>query len=219
MKGLRWLSLALLTGVIGAEQTVLAQPGVSVDQVLMQNATVTEPRLIRLFAEDFMIPEEKINKMVIYDLTGDGFGDGDLARTFPGGKFYLITPSENAQRIMNAWSFGGNVKFTADSNDPPDLFENAPDSVRAMGGIFAALLRGLRRNYKGQPIKIHLEQKDGVTSVELWGYDPRLMQYEPPPVNKVPEQVPVMKLIYLEKTIVDSVFTTAVRRQRRQGGF
>ncbi len=216
MKGIRWLILMLFGAAVASIASAQTQSGVRVDQILMQNATVTNPRLIRLFAEDFMIPEEKIDKMVIYDLTGDGFGDGDLARTFPGGKFYLITPTENAQRIMNGWSFGGNVKFTADSDDPPELFENAPDSVRAMGGIFAALLRGLRRNYKGQPIKLHLEQRNGVTSVELWGYDPRLMIYQPPPVNKVPEQVPVMKLIYLEKTIVDSVFTGEVRPR---GGF
>ncbi|MDQ7052842.1 MAG: hypothetical protein Q9P14_08110 [candidate division KSB1 bacterium] len=138
--------LVLIGTAVAPIVSAQTQSGVLVDQVLMQNATVTNPRLIRFFAEDFMIPEEKIDKMVIYDLTGDGFGEGDLARTFPGGKFYLITPTENAQRIMNGWSFGGNVKFTADSDDPPELFENAPDSVRAMGGIFAALLRGLRRN-------------------------------------------------------------------------
>ena len=109
-----------------------------------------------------------------------------------------------------------NVKFTANSDDPADLFENAPDSVRAQGGIFAALLRGLRRNYKGVPIKMHLEQKEGITTVEMWGYDPELMQYSPPPVNKVPEEVPVMKLIYFEKSISDTVIVgrKSARRNR-----
>lgn len=181
--------------------------GVSVDQTLVQLAKVTNPRMVQFFTDDFLIPEENIKYMTIYDLTGDGFGEGDIARTHPGGKFYLITPSDKAQKILNSWSFGGNVKFTAHSKDSPDQFENAPDSVRAMGGIFAALLRGLRRNYKGMPVKMHLEQNGGITSFEVWGYDPALMQYEPPPENKVPEEVPVMKLIYLEKTIVDSVYT------------
>ncbi len=182
-----------------------------VDQEVVQTATVVEPRLLKMFSEDFMIPEEQVTKLVIYDLSGDGFGEGDIARTFPGGRFYIVTPGQRTQRIMNEWSFGGNIKFTAHSSDPPEVFESAPDSVRAMGGIFASLLRGLRRNYKGTPIKIHLEQNDGVTSVEMWGYSPELMKYMPPPENKVPEEVPVMKLIYLEKTVVDSVITTGLK--------
>lgn len=182
------------------------QRSVVVDQAVVQTTTVTSKKLIDFFVEDFMIPEKDVKKMVIYDLAGDGFGDRDIARTFPGGKIYLLTPSAKAQKIMNMWSFGGNIKFTANSNDSPDLFENAPDSVRAMGAIFAELLRGLRRNYKGVPIKLHLEQDNNVAAIEMWGYDPNLMKYTPPPVNRVPEQVPVMKLIYLEKTVVDSVY-------------
>lgn len=181
---------------------------VTIDQSIIQSTTVSNKRLISLFAEDFMIPENQIARLIIYDLSGDGFGEGDIARTFPGGRFYVITPSAHTQKIMNSWSFGGNVKFTANSNDSPELFESAPDSVRAMGGIFASLLRGMRRNYKGEPFKLHLEQNNGVTSVEMWGYSPELMRYTAPPENKVPLEVPVMKLIYLEKTVVDSVYSS-----------
>lgn len=180
---------------------------IQVDQTIVQTATVTNQKLIKFFIEDFMIPEENIQKMVIYDLSGDGFGEFDIARTYPGGKNYLLTPSTKAQQIMNNWSFGGNIKFTANFNESPEKFENAPDSVRAMGGIFAALLHGLRRNYKGVPIKLHLEQNDNVTAIEMWGFKPELMKYCPLPINKVPEKVPVMKLIYLEKSIIDSVYT------------
>lgn len=207
----KWI-IALLVGMIfiGQPEKISAQQGTGavVDQSMAQTATVTNKKLIGLLAEDYMIPENDILKLVIYDLSGDGFGDGDIARTFPGGKFYKITPSPKVQAIMNRWSFGGNIKFTANSNDSPELFENSPDSVRAMGGIFASLLRGIRRNYRGEPIKIHLEQNDGVTSVEMWGYRPELMAYTPPPENKVPEEVPVMKLIYLEKSVVDSVYVS-----------
>lgn len=179
---------------------------IHIDQEIVQTTTITNKKLIDFFTEDFMIPEEKIEKMVIYDLSGDGFGERDIARTYPGGKFYLLTPSSKAQKIMNLWSFGGNIKFTANSNDSPERFEHAPDSVRAMGAIFASVLRGLRRNYQGIPIKLHLEQTNEVTSFEMWGYKKGLMDYNPLPVNKVPEEIPVMKLIYLEKTVVDSVF-------------
>jgi len=182
---------------------------VYVDQTNVQIATVTNKKLIKYFVEDFMIPEKKVKKMVIYDLAGDGFGEHDIARTYPGARFYLLTPSNKAQKLMNRWSFGGNIKFTANFSDPPELFENAPDSVRAFGGIFAALLKGLRRNYRGKPFKLQLQQNGDVTAVEMWGYNPYLMKYKPPPVAKVPEKIPVMKLIYLEKTVVDSVYLGA----------
>lgn len=197
-----WLFVLIVLCQNGFSQ----QKNIVVDQAIIQTTTIFNKKLIDFFVEDFMIPEKDVKKMVIYDLSGDGFGDKDIAQTYPGGKFYLLAPSPKAQKFMNSWSFGGNIKFTANSNDSPELFENAPDSVRAQGGIFSALLHGLRRNYKGIPIKIHLEQDENVTALEMWGYNPRLMKYTPPPINKVPEQIPVMKLIYLEKTVVDSVF-------------
>ena len=200
------MGLALLITL--NDRSFAQQKSFYLDQTIVQTTTILNPKLISFFVEDFMIPEKDVKKMVIYDLSGDGFGDKDIARTYPSGKFYLLTPSSKAQKIMNMWSFGGNIKFTANYSDSPELFENSPDSVRAQGGIFAELLRGLRRNYKGVPIKIHLEQDNDVAAIEMWGYDPNLMKYTPPPVNKVPEQVPVMKLIYLEKTIVDSVYTS-----------
>ena len=200
-----WLLLCLIV-ITANNKSFCQKKNVVVDQAVIQTAAITDTKLIKYFAEDFMIPESKIQKMVIYDLSGDGFGEFDIARTFPGGRVYLLTPGSKAQKIMNAWSFGGNIKFTANFNDMPERFENSPDSVRAMGGIFAALLRGLRRNYHGEPIKLHLEQNDNITTVEMWDYKPGLMKYVPQPVNKVPEKVPVMKLIYLEKTVVDSVY-------------
>ena len=201
------LLMGLIFSAIFISKVMAQQKSIAVDQTIVQTTSVYNQKLIKFFVEDFMIPEKNVKKMVIYDLSGDGFGEMDIARTYPGGKFYLLTPSSKAQKIMNMWSFGGNIKFTANFNDSPELFENAPDSVRAQGGIFAELLRGLRRNYKGVPIKLHLEQDNDVTAIEMWSYDPNLMKYKAPPINKVPEQVPVMKLIYLEKTVVDSVYT------------
>jgi hypothetical protein len=199
--------LLVVTVLVFSSQRVQAQmPKVTLDQAVVQTATVSDRTMIDFFIDDFMISEKQITKLIIFDLNGDGFGAGDLARTFPSGRVYTIAPGKKAQLTMNAWSMGGNVKFTADAKDSPEQFEQAPDSVRAQGGIFASLLRGLRRNYKGYPFKLYLEQNEGVASVEMWGYDPQLLKYVPQPVMAKPVDVPVMKLIYLEKTVVDSVF-------------
>ena len=181
-------------------------PNVEIDQELVRYATVTDPRMVKFFADDFMITEPTVERMTIYDILADGFGEGDLARTFPGGRIYLLTPGKKAQSIMNGWKFGDNIKFTAHVDDNPESFENAPDSVRAIGGIFAALLRGMRRNYKGTPIKISLVQNDGVSAIEVWGYDRSLLRYVPPPVANKEVIKPVYNLIYLEKSVSDTVY-------------
>lgn len=187
---------------------ILAQgksPGIEIDQELVRYAVVREPALVRFLVEDFMITEQEVERLTIYDLVGDGFGEGDFARVHPGGKIYAIAPGKKAQALMNNWKFGDNIKFTANADDPPEFFENAPDSVRALGGIFASLLRGLRRNYNGVPMKISLEQNRGVAAIEMWGYDKRLLQYAPPPVENREKLQPIYHLIYLEKAIVDTV--------------
>lgn len=183
-----------------------AQQGVELEQELVRYAEVRDPKLIKFFIEDFLITEQEVERLLIYDLVGDGFGEGDQARTYPGGKIYMIAPSKRAQTIMNNWRFGDNIKFTANASDAPELFESAPDSVRALGGIFAGLLRGMRRNYHGMPIKIALEQNDGVTAIEMWGYDKRLLKYTPPPVENREVLKPIYHLIYLEKAIADTVY-------------
>lgn len=195
------LQLAMVVGVF-------AQTGqnVELDQELVRYAIVRDPKLVKFFVDDFLITESNVERLTIYDLVGDGFGEGDQARTYPGGKIYMIMPGKKAQALMNNWRFGDNIKFTANATEAPENFENAPDSVRALGGIFAGLLRGLRRNYKGMPIKIALEQSEGVTAIEIWDYDQRLLKYTPPPVENREVVKPVYNVIYLEKTIADTVY-------------
>lgn len=197
--------LGLLWAVV-PELCAQTPQGIEIDQKLVRHVVVHDPKLVRFFVDDFLITEQNVERLTIYDLVGDGFGEGDQARTHPGGKIYMISPGKRAQALMNGWKFGDNIKFTANANDPPEFFENAPDSVRALGGIFASLLRGLRRNYRGMPIKISLEQIDGVAAIEMWGYDQRLLQYLPPPVENREVLKPVYHLIYLEKSIADTVY-------------
>ncbi|NUO83344.1 hypothetical protein HUU05_25000 [candidate division KSB1 bacterium] len=201
--GLMVLTLQL-TMVLGLRAQ--APQSVEIDQELVRYAVVRDPKLVKFFVDDFLITESNVERLTIYDLVGDGFGEGDQVRTHPGGKIYMISPGKKAQAMMNNWRFGDNIKFTANATDSPDLFESAPDSVRALGGIFAGLLRSMRRNYRGMPIKLTLEQSDGVTAIEMWGYDQRLLKYTPPPIENREVLKPVYNLIYVEKTIADTVY-------------
>ena len=55
-------------------------------------------------------------------------------------------------------------------------------------------------------MKLALEQSEGVTAIEMWGYDHRLLKYAPPPMENREVMNPVFNLIYLEKTIADTVY-------------
>lgn len=202
---LGWLVLSVQLAVVVG---LFAQTGqsVEIDQEMVRYAVVRDPKLVKFFVDDFLITESNVERLTIYDLVGDGFGEGDQARTFPGGKIYMISPGKKAQAIMNNWRFGDNIKFTANASDSPEQFESAPDSLRALGGIFASLLRGMRRNYRGMPMKLALEQSEGVTAIEMWGYDQRLLQYSPPPLENREVVKPIYNLIYFEKTIADTVY-------------
>ena len=202
------LLIILFISIFCKHDLVYSQaPKIELDQELIRYALLTGPKQIRYFVEDFMIPEASIDKLKVYDLLGDGFGAGDFARTFPGGKVYMISPGKKAQAIMNEWTFGDNLKFTAHTSDSPETFESISEPARPLGGIFAGLLRGLRRNYKGMPFKIYMEQVRGVAAVEMWGYDKSLLKYVPPPERNKEVVKPVYNLIYLEKTISDTIYT------------
>jgi hypothetical protein len=77
-----------------------------------------------------MIAEKLITKLTVFDLNGDGFGEGDVARAFPSNEIYFLVPSKKTQAIMSTWSKGDNANSRTDPKNSPERFKNAPDSVR-----------------------------------------------------------------------------------------
>lgn len=119
--------------VVLFSQPALAQTAkVSLDRVMVQTAAITDSGEINFFIEDLMIAEKHVTKLMVFDLNGDGFGEGDVARAFPSGEIYFLVPSKKVRDLMKAWSKNGNVKLVPDPKNSPKRFENAPDSVRTL---------------------------------------------------------------------------------------
>jgi hypothetical protein len=152
---------------------------VTVDQKMIRVATITDPKLIEFFLFEFMITDTAVTKMEIIDATGNGFGIEDLVKCYPSERIYVPTPSDTAQKVMNAWQFTANYQIVT-QNSSPEVFEGTKTDA-AQNGILAALLRGLQRNYKDLPMKIYFERDAQTATLEIWGYNPNRLIYSPAP--------------------------------------
>jgi len=82
-----------------ASKQCFAQPkSIAIDQTIVQTTTVINPKLLSFFVEEFMIPEKDVKKMIFMISPAMDFGDKDIARTYPGGRYYVVAPSSKAQK-------------------------------------------------------------------------------------------------------------------------
>ncbi|MFQ5709653.1 MAG: hypothetical protein ACE5HO_19525 [bacterium] len=216
--GLIWGILLLLS------INLFSQDGkkISVDQMSVPVVSITDKSLIDFFIFEFFIPETLVTKIDIIDATDNGFGEDDLVKTYPSQSIYFPVPSDSAQKIMNSWKFKSNFQIVTE-NRAPEEFENQPVES-APNGIFAAMLRGINRNYDDLPIKIWFARDSNGVTFDMWGHNQAALHYTPPP-PPVPDSVTtydlvhiirsdtlikadttLYDLIYVYKTVSDTVF-------------
>jgi hypothetical protein len=203
-------------------QLVAQTNGTTVDQKMIRVATIADPKLIEFFLFEFLITDTAVTKMEIIDATGNGFGVEDLVKCYPSERIYVPTPSDTAQKVMNAWKFTANYQIVT-QNSPPEVFEGTRSDA-AQNAILAALLRGLQRNYKEAPIKLYFERDAKTATFEMWGYSPSRLSYAPAP-PPMPDTVTaydvlsvtyqdtfvvadttIYDLLYISRTVSDTVF-------------
>lgn len=211
--------------LIFALPPVFAQNGTTVDQKMIRIATINDPKLIEFFLFEFLITDTLVTKMEIIDATSNGFGIEDLVKCYPSERIYVPTPSDTAQKVMNAWKFTANYQIVT-QNSPPEVFEGTKTDA-AQNAILAALLRGLQRNYKDAPIKFYFERDANTATFEMWGYNPMRLSYTaaPPPQpdtvtaydvlsvtyqdTLVVADTTIYDLLYISRTVNDTVFVGA----------
>lgn len=179
-----------------------AQTNVVIDQQMISIAKVTDPELIRFFLEAYMIPEDSVTEIHFIDATGNGFGEEDLIKCFPSERSYYLFPSDTAQAVMNNWQFTSNFQSVTRNVDP-EILENLPTD-KAQNWILASLLRALNWNYRDAPMKLYLQRDSATVKFEMWGYNPRALQWQPPPPPpKVPETTyDVVHVIHSDTLII-----------------
>ncbi len=192
---------------------------------MIRIATINDPKLIEFFLSEFLITDTLVTRMEIIDATGNGFGVEDLVKCYPSERIYVPTPSDTAQKVMNAWKFAANYQIVT-QNSPPEVFEGTKSDA-APNAILAGLLRGLQRNYKEAPIKLYFERDAKTATFEMWGYNPTRLSYSPAP-PPMPDTVTaydvlsvtyqdtlvvadttIYDLLYISRTVSDTVFIGA----------
>lgn len=176
------------------------------------------------------IPQDSINRVEVIDVTENGYGPDDLVVIYPSGETFNIEPSlvsGRVQEIMSSWVQESDFQYDA-ANAPADAFRPAPpgaeeaaadtaaadttesDTTRtarprgstAQYEIMADVLETVQRNYNGQSISLLLEREAGGFTVEMWDYNPELMQYQSAPTGP-PDTVRTRDLVYVVRS--DSV--------------
>ncbi len=204
---------------------MIAQNGTTVDQKMIRVATVNDPKLIEFFLFEFLITDTLVTKMEIIDATSNGFGIEDLVKCYPSERIYVPTPSDTAQKVMNAWKFTANYQIVT-QNSPAEVFEGTKTDA-APNAILAALLRGLQRNYKDAPIKFYFERDANTATFEMWGYNPTRLSYTAAPPSQpdtvtaydvlsvtyqdtlVVADTTIYDLLYIFRSVSDTVFVGA----------
>lgn len=175
----RFGKICRLLLVAGLPLAAWPQPQASVDQKLIRVATITEPGLIDFFLMEFLITDSPVSRMEIIDATANGFGVEDIVKCYPSERIYVPTPSDTAQKVMNAWHFAANFQVVT-QNSTAEVFEGTKTDA-PQNGILAGLLRGLERNYQDLPIKLYFERDQQTATFEIWGHNPVKLKYKPAP--------------------------------------
>ena len=171
--------------------------GINVDKVTVPIVSISDRTLIDFFVFEFFIAETLVTRMDIIDATGNGFGEDDLVKTYPSEAIYFPVPSDSAQAIMNSWKFKANFQIVTEDRHPSE-FESLP-TEKAENGIFAAILKGVNRNYEDAPINIWFQRDAEGVTFEMWGFNRDSLEYTAPP-PPVPDSVVTYDLLHIVRS-------------------
>ncbi|HHL73396.1 MAG TPA: hypothetical protein ENJ29_12900 [Bacteroidetes bacterium] len=195
----RFCTVVVLSCVLaGSLQAQEKSRAVTVEQINVARVILDDPEMIRFFVTEFFIPETLVTSIEIIDVTGNGFGEKDIAVTQPSEEIYFIFPSVEAQEKMNQWQFTPNFQIVGENLDP-EVYAALPTN-RAANNIFSGLLRALNRNYQGSSMKLRFERNANSTLFEMWGYDNKELDYKPAPLTAGND------VIYIYTSIRDTIY-------------
>ena len=126
------------------------------DTTLMSKVSITDSILVKYLLDQFFIfPEKEVTRIDIYDVTNNGFGEKDIAETYPDRSIYFLEfVNEEAQQVMRKWKMPENYESIGENLDP-NFYE--ADGL-AQSGVLASILRGVKRNVKRSPVTIWFRQ-------------------------------------------------------------
>ena len=158
------IALLALSALLRA-QAPSVSAGMHLEARVTDRATVEE-----LCAQQLLpIDPGAVQALVLMDLAGDGFGEGDLLRVEPGGATHLLRPlGADLRARMQGWSFSANQELAAP-------FDVDPGALRATGrpvaGLLADLLEASRRNLGSSDVELALDAGPDGLRLRVWDFE------------------------------------------------
>jgi hypothetical protein len=110
-----------------------------------------------------------VQALVLIDLDGDGFGDGDLLRLEPGGETLPLRPLSPALRArLQGWGFSANQELAAPLDISPQVLR---DSGRPVAGLLADLLEATRRHLGRGAVELALDARPEGLLLRVWDFE------------------------------------------------
>jgi len=144
--------------------------GPRVEAAMVLRARTDDPLLVeRLIAQQVLGWDPAgVEELELFDLQGDGFGDGDLLRGQPGGRSHVLRPLDRELReTLAGWAFAANHEVFA----PPGV---QADELAGLGNPTALLLGDLlgaaRRHLGLSTFELALDARPDGLQLRVWDY-------------------------------------------------
>ncbi len=216
--------MTLLFGLAFLREQAYAQSReVTVTRRAVPVAIVKDEPTIKFFVEQYFITEDKIDSMLVIDITSNGFDEKDVLEVYPSKRIINLSESEAALDLMRDWKRTGFIELTGARNKRGQIEVKDMQNPVAQE-FFRGMVRLIEQTYKYEGRKLSLffefDDKKGVAALQIWGYGSRReMQEKPKSINQFAHDLlfftrtdtvyldkPVYDVIYIEQTVTDTVY-------------
>lgn len=196
-----------------------------VEAAMVLQAESRDPILIANLLEQQLIPvaPETVKGILVMDLAGDGFGEGDLLKLLPAGDSHLLRPlSEELRSTLGAWAFASHHEITASAG-------LRPEGLRGLdlpaAGLLADVMSAARRHLGLAEFELAVDRRGESLQLRIWDYPGDSLYHRPgmgADGGRVVDVVQILRadttyvvdkvlhdLLILESQVVDTVYLPA----------
>jgi hypothetical protein len=219
------LTAVLLAPALLSEPASAQSQEVTVSRRAVPVAIVKDQATIDFFIEQYFIAEDRIDSMLVIDITGNGFDEKDVLEVYPSKRIINLSESVKALDLMREWKRTGFIELAGSRNTRGQI--EVKDSRNPVAQeFFRGMVRLVEQTYKYEGRKLSLffefDDKKGVAALQIWGFgDRREMQEKPKSIDQFAHDLlfftrtdtvyvdkPVYDVIYIEQTVTDTVYVT-----------
>mgnify|MGYP001593816801 CR=1 FL=1 len=218
--------LAFLLIALASTGWAQANKEVTVTRRAVPVAVVKDEPTIKFFVDQYFITEDKIDSMLVIDITDNGFDEKDVLEIYPSKRIVSLSESDTALVMMSTWKRTGFISLTGSRTIKGGPITVVDREFPVAREFFRGMVRLVEQTYKfeGRKLSLFFEFDDpkGIASLQIWGFQNRAEMQEKPKSNNqfahdllfftrtdtVYVDKPVYDVIYIEQTITETPMDT-----------